>query len=67
VRYDASIHVLADRVYWTEMAGIAPVHVHYHWMFTRRIVLARSRRWSASGCSSIALGLDRGTDAVVNP
>ncbi len=33
IRYNVPLHILADEEYWSdEWAGIAPVHVHYHWM-----------------------------------
>jgi hypothetical protein len=32
-RYNVAIHNLADPRYWSDdWAGIAPVHIHYHWM-----------------------------------
>jgi hypothetical protein len=46
-RYNVSLHSLAEEKYWSdEWAGIAPVHIHYHWMLdqdhrTRTVELLR--------------------------
>lgn len=35
-RYNVSLHNLAEGRYWSDQwSGIAPVHVHYHWMLDR--------------------------------
>jgi hypothetical protein len=34
IRYNVPLHILAEEKHWSdEWARIAPVHVHYHWMF----------------------------------